>query len=53
MNDYDKIPDWAQGKIMYQIFVDIFSRGNEDKPIDMSMRYVHKSWDDDVIVGPN
>ena len=53
MIDSGKVPDWAQGKIMYQIFVDRFSRGNKDKPKEMPMRYIHKSWNDDIIVGPN
>ena len=48
-----KVPDWAQGKIMYHIFVDRFNRGNKEKLKEMPNRYIHKSWDEDIVIGPN
>ena len=48
-----KVPDWAKGKIMYHIFVDRFNRGSIDKLKEMPNRYIHKSWNEDIIVGPN
>ena len=47
-----KVPDWAQGKIMYQIFVDRFNRGSKEALKEMPIRTIHKSWDEDIIIGP-
>ncbi len=48
-----KVPEWAQGKIMYHIFVDRFNRGSKEKLTAMPNRVIHKSWDEDIVVGPN
>ena len=48
----NKVPDWAQGKVMYQIFVDRFNRGSNEPLKELPLRTIHKSWDEDVIVGP-
>ena len=48
-----KVPEWAQGKMMYHIFVDRFNRGSKEKLSEMPNRYIHKSWDEDIIMGPN
>ena len=48
-----KVPDWAQGKMMYQIFVDRFNRGSKKPPKEMPGRNIHKDWHEDIIVGPN
>ena len=45
------VPDWAKGKIMYHIFVDRFNKGNNSCMSEMSHRVIHKSWDDDIIIG--
>ncbi len=47
-----KVPDWAQGKMMYQIFVDRFNRGSKEPLKEMPNRYIHKDWHEDIIVGP-
>lgn len=46
-------PDWAKGKMMYHIFVDRFRRGSSEKLKKMPRRTIHKSFDDDVIIGPD
>ena len=48
-----KVPDWAQGKMMYHIFVDRFNRGSKDKLNEMANRYIHKDWQEDIMIGPN
>lgn len=47
-----KVPDWAQGKMMYQIFVDRFYRGSSEHLKEMPNRYIHKDWHEDILVGP-
>ena len=46
-------PDWAKGKIMYHIFVDRFKRGNEENLVEMPRRNIHRSWDEDMMIGPD
>ena len=46
-------PDWAKGKIMYHIFVDRFRRGSKEPMIKMPRRNIHKSWDEEPIIGPD
>ncbi len=47
-----EVPDWAKGKMWYQIFVDRFrSDGTPLKP--MPRRTIHKSWNEDITIGPN
>jgi len=47
---YDKnfvTPDWAKGKIMYQIFPDRFKKGgNTPLPKTKNKRTLHECWDD-------
>ena len=50
--NYDT-PDWAKGKIMYQVFPDRFYKSDDSKLIPMKNRYIHKSWDEDIVIGPN
>lgn len=47
------VPDWAQGKIMYHIFVDRFNRDSTYKINKMDRREVYASWDDKMKIGPN
>ncbi len=48
-----KVPDWAQGKMMYQIFIDRFYRGSKEPLKEMPGRIIHKDWHEDIILGPN
>ena len=47
------VPEWSFGKIMYQIFPDRFKKGSSEPLKEMPNRIIHKSWDEDVIIGPN
>ena len=47
------VPDWANGAIMYHIFVDRFRRGSKFAMEPMKRRVIHKSWDEDVVLGDN
>lgn len=47
------VPKWAQGKIMYHIFVDRFYRGSTKPMPEMLRRHIHKSWNEDVKIGPD
>lgn len=40
------VPDWAQGAIIYHIFVDRFNRGSKEPLKEMPRRTIHKSWDE-------
>jgi len=46
-------PDWAKGKIMYHIFVDRFNRGSKEPLEEIKNRTIHKSWDEEPIIGPD
>lgn len=46
-------PKWAQGKIMYHIFVDRFRRGSSKPMEEMPRRTIHKSWNEEMVIGPN
>ncbi len=48
-----KVPDWAQGAIMYHIFVDRYRRGSKTPPPQMKNRKTHKSWDERPVLGPD
>ena len=50
--NYD-VPRWAEGEMMYHIFVDRFFRGNEEEMKKMPRRVIHKSWDEEMIIGPD
>lgn len=47
-----EVPDWAKGKIMYHIFLDRFNKKNGCMQ-KLPNRDIHKSWDEDVVLGPN
>lgn len=46
-------PKWAQGAVMYHIFVDRFYRGEKKKLLEMSKRVIHKKWNESPIIGPD
>lgn len=46
-----EVPEWAQGAIMYHIFVDRYKRGAKELPEEMPRRKVHKSWDEPPVIG--
>lgn len=48
-----KVPEWAQGKIMYHIFVDRFNKGRKEDLPDMPRRIIHKDWHEDMMIGPD
>ena len=50
--NYDQ-PEWAKGAIMYHIFVDRFNRGSKEPLVEMKNRTIHKSWDEEPVVGPD
>ena len=47
------VPNWAKGKMMYHIFVDRFKRGSNEPMEEMPRRHIHKSWDEEMIIGPD
>ena len=48
-----KVPDWVKGKIMYHIFLDRFNRGSNEPLTEMPRRHIHKSWDEQMQIGPD
>ena len=48
-----EVPKWAQGKIMYHIFVDRFNKGREEPLEEMPNRTIHKSWNEELVIGPD
>lgn len=46
-----KVPDWAQGAIMYHIFVDRYRRGTKTPLPEMRNRKIHKSWNEAPVLG--
>lgn len=48
-----KVPEWAEGAVMYHIFVDRFNRGSKEPMKEMPRRSIHKSIDEEVITGPD
>lgn len=48
-----EVPKWAEGEMMYHIFVDRFFRGSKKKMKEMPRRIIHKSWDEEMIIGPD
>lgn len=46
-------PDWAKGAIMYHIFVDRYRKGRKDELTEMPRRSIHKSWSEEMIIGPD
>lgn len=48
-----EVPRWAMGKIMYHIFVDRFYRGSKEPMQEMPRRHIHKSWNEEVMLGPD
>lgn len=47
------VPDWAKGSIMYHIFLDRFNRGSKDSMEEKPRRKIHKSWDEEMNIGPD
>lgn len=47
------VPNWAKGKVMYHIFVDRFRRGNSEAMQVLPRRSIHKSFEEEIIVGPD
>jgi len=50
--NYD-VPKWAEGEMMYHIFVDRFNRGSKEEMNEMPRRMIHKSWDEEMFIGPD
>jgi len=48
-----EVPDWAKGKIMYHIFVDRYRRESKEELWEMPNRTIHKTWNEEIILGPN
>ena len=48
-----EVPDWAQGAIMYHIFVDRYRRGSKAQLSEMPYRKIHKSWNEQPVIGPD
>lgn len=46
-------PDWAKGAVMYHIFVDRYRRGSKDEMKEMPRRTIHKSWNEEMVLGPD
>ena len=53
MSNNFEVPDWAKGKMMYHIYVDRFYRGSKEPLKEMPRRTIHKSWDEEPIMGPD
>lgn len=47
------VPDWAKGKVMYQIFVDRFYRNTSVSLPEMKGRILHKDWKEEIIWRPD
>lgn len=45
------VPQWANGKIMYHIFVDRFNRVSKTPLLEMPRRTIHSSWDEEIVLG--
>lgn len=48
-----EVPKWAQGAIMYHIFVDRYRRGEKKLPEKMANRKIHTSWQEPPVIGPD
>lgn len=48
-----EVPKWAEGEMMYHIFVDRFFRGSLEKMQKMDRRVIHNSWDEEMVIGPD
>lgn len=46
-----KVPTWAQGAIMYHVFVDRYRRGEKNPLPKMHNRKIHKSWQEPPVIG--
>lgn len=45
------VPEWAQGATIYHIFVDRYRRGAKEPPKEMHNRKIHKSWNEQPVLG--
>ena len=48
-----KVPKWAEGAIMYHIFVDRYRKGKNTYMKEMPNRTIHKNWHEKPIIGPD
>ena len=48
-----ELPEWAQGKIMYHIFVDRFNHGSTQPLMPMPNRIIHNLWNEEILIGPD
>ncbi len=51
-NDF-KTPDWLTGGVIYQIFPDRFHNSGKEKINVPNDRYIHKTWDEEILWAPN
>ena len=49
INIYNKVPKWATGSVLYQVFPDRFARSNEADRRELPDWAIPKSWDEEVI----
>lgn len=47
------VPEWAKGATMYHIYVDRYYRGSKEPLIERPNRTIHKSWNEEPIIGPD
>lgn len=47
-----EVPKWAQGKIMYHIFVDRFNKSKDNNLQEMPRRVIHDNWNEEMHLGP-
>lgn len=48
-----EVPEWAQGAVMYHIFVDRYRRGSKEPLEKMPNRKIHDTWDEGPVLGPD
>jgi len=48
-----EVPKWAEGKMMYHIFVDRFFRGSKEDMVEMPRRHIHQSWNEEIMLNPD
>ena len=49
INTYNKVPKWATGSVLYQVFPDRFAKSSEAQNRKLPDWAIPKSWSDDVI----
>lgn len=48
-----QVPKWAEGGMMYHVFVDRFRRGSKEEMLEMKRRVIHKDWNEEMVIGPD